>query len=105
MMNTKYANATGGTPIISWIPNQIEAVLNYIHALVDAIGTHGDGNEQFIKIRDELPAKDALLTQQLEELKSIDYNVQVCMCVCVRIYMYVCVSCFIIPPILSTVLI
>ena len=30
MANTKYAKATGGTPIISWIPNQITAVLNYI---------------------------------------------------------------------------
>ena len=29
MSNTKYAKATGGTPIISWIPNQIKSVLNY----------------------------------------------------------------------------
>jgi len=76
MMNTKYAQATGGTPIISWIPNQIEAVLNYMHALIDAIGANGADNEVFTKIRDEIPAKDELLNQQLEELKSIDYNVQ-----------------------------
>ena len=26
MKNTAYPRATGGTPIISWIPNQIKAV-------------------------------------------------------------------------------
>ena len=27
MQNTAYPKATGGTPIISWIPNQLNAVL------------------------------------------------------------------------------
>jgi hypothetical protein len=29
MANTKYPKATGGTPITSWLINQIEAVLHY----------------------------------------------------------------------------
>ena len=35
--NTKYAKATGGTPIISWIPNQITAVLNYMDDVINLI--------------------------------------------------------------------
>ena len=37
MANTKYAKATGGTPIISWIPNQITAVLNFMSDVIDLI--------------------------------------------------------------------
>ena len=37
MANTKYAKATGGTPIISWIPNQITAVLNYMSDVLGLI--------------------------------------------------------------------
>ena len=37
MANTKYAKATGGTPIISWIPNQITAVLNYMSDVLELI--------------------------------------------------------------------
>ena len=37
MANTKYAKATGGTPIISWIPNQIKSVLNFIEIILNEI--------------------------------------------------------------------
>ena len=76
MANTKYANATGGTPIISWLPNQIEAVLKYMESLIERVGTKGEGNEMFCKIRDAFEDKTGLLEKQLEELKSIDYNVE-----------------------------
>ena len=33
MQNTAYPKATGGTPITSWIPNQIKAVLKAMHVL------------------------------------------------------------------------
>lgn len=33
MQNTAYPKATGGTPITSWIPNQIKAVLSAMHVL------------------------------------------------------------------------
>ncbi|MES2431166.1 MAG: hypothetical protein V4556_09520 [Bacteroidota bacterium] len=37
MANTKYATATGGTPITSWIPNQILAVIQQMEDVVSAI--------------------------------------------------------------------
>jgi hypothetical protein len=37
MENTKYQVATGGTPITTWIPNQIEAVLNYMNIILEKI--------------------------------------------------------------------
>ena len=48
MANTKYAKATGGTPIISWIPNQITAVLNYMD---DVIGLLPQ-NSEFLNIKE-----------------------------------------------------
>lgn len=74
MANTKYAKATGGTPIISWIPNQIEAVLKYMSSLVDRIG--GCDDAEFLKIKEGLVEKNSLLDTQLDELKKIDYNVE-----------------------------
>lgn len=76
MANTKYAKATGGTPIISWIPNQIEAVLKYMTTLIERIGAAGDSNADFMQIRDTLAEKITLLNHQLEELKNVDYNVE-----------------------------
>ncbi len=76
MANTKYAKATGGTPIISWIPNQIDAVLKYMSVLVEKIGSRGATNEHFKKVVEGLGEKNKLLDMQLEELKSIDYNVE-----------------------------
>ena len=32
-----YAKATGGTPIISWIPNQIKSVLSYIEVILNEL--------------------------------------------------------------------
>lgn len=37
MQNTVYPKATGGTPITSWIPNQIKAVLKAMHVLAEAL--------------------------------------------------------------------
>ena len=34
MHNTAYPKATGGTPIVSWIPNQIKAVIRAMEAVV-----------------------------------------------------------------------
>ena len=39
MQNTAYPKATGGTPITSWIPNQIKAVLSAMKALSDIMET------------------------------------------------------------------
>ena len=58
MANTKYAKATGGTPIISWIPNQITAVLNYMSDVLELI----PDNSSFID--------KALFSEQLSKKKN-----------------------------------
>jgi len=57
MANTKYPKATGGTPIISWLPNQIEAILDAMKWVMNT------GN-----IRYEPYAE---LTQLLDQQKSV----------------------------------
>lgn len=48
MSNTKYPKATGGTPITSWLINQIEAVLKYEGHIIDALNAHIASNAGFI---------------------------------------------------------
>ena len=73
MANTKYAKATGGTPIISWIPNQITAVLNYMDDVINLLPQ----NSEFIDITQfdsKLSKKRDLLNKQLKLLHGDDYN-------------------------------
>jgi indoleamine 2,3-dioxygenase len=73
MANTKYAKATGGTPIISWIPNQITAVLNYMD---DVIGLLPQ-NSEFLNIKEfysQLHKKRDLLNKQLKLLHLDKYK-------------------------------
>lgn len=75
MANTKYAKATGGTPIISWIPNQITAVLNFMSDVIDLIP-----NETLFlnrkKLNNQLLKKRELLSNQLKLLTAKDYKVE-----------------------------
>lgn len=82
MKNTRYARATGGTPITTWLPNQLGAVLECEKALVDEIAPHeeagelsNDAAEVFRTIRDKLQSKIELLERQINELCNSDYNV------------------------------
>ena len=75
MANTKYAKATGGTPIISWIPNQITAVLNYMDDVINLIPI----SSKFIdrnKFNNQLSKKKDLLSKQLKLLHGDDYNAE-----------------------------
>ena len=75
MANTKYAKATGGTPIISWIPNQITAVLNYISDVLELI----PDNSRFIDkalFSEQLLKKKNLLEKQLKLLHGENYNAE-----------------------------
>jgi len=75
MANTKYAKATGGTPIISWIPNQITAVLNYMSNVLELI----PDNSSFIDkelFSEQLSKKISLLDKQLQLLHGDNYNVE-----------------------------
>lgn len=75
MANTKYAKATGGTPIISWIPNQITAVLNFMSDVIDLIP-----NETLFlnrkELNNQLLKKRELLSNQLKLLIAKDYKVE-----------------------------
>ena len=75
MANTKYAKATGGTPIISWIPNQITAVLNYMSDVLELI----PDNSSFIdkaSFSEQLSKKISLLDKQLQLLHGDNYNAE-----------------------------
>ena len=72
MQNTKYAKATGGTPIISWIPNQIKAVFRAMQNLSDQMK---DSN-YWIKSKwiESYLKKVELLNKQLEILSIDTFN-------------------------------
>lgn len=75
MANTKYAKATGGTPIISWIPNQITAVLNYMDDVINLL----PHNSVFINVEEfhnQLAKKRGLLNKQLKILQKDDFNAE-----------------------------
>lgn len=75
MSNTKYAKATGGTPIISWIPNQIKAVFSAMDNCIQSIASNY-GHSEFIRLKLELPAKKELLENQLEALQKPDFQAE-----------------------------
>ena len=102
MENTKYPKATGGTPITSWLINQIEACLQYqtkIQESMDEIvsvfalkGSTTDAssgvvgmkyetdNEDLVNahndLRKSLPGKKQLLTKQVQHLnEGANYNI------------------------------
>jgi hypothetical protein len=64
MQNTAYPKATGGTPITSWIPNQIKAVLSAMKALSDLMTDQGDWNKAVWA--ESYNKKVQLLNKQLE---------------------------------------
>ena len=63
MQNTAYPKATGGTPITSWIPNQIKAVLKAMHVL--AIRLNHDPHWEKKKWEESYQRKVNLLNKQL----------------------------------------
>ena len=73
MQNTTYAKATGGTPIISWIPNQIMSVLNAMQACIEMISPQNK-SPLFTRIREGFPQKKRLLEKQLALLHQKDYD-------------------------------
>ena len=50
--NTKHPTATGGTPITTWLPNQLGATLEYQGAIVQAIDGHLAANPAALEPRD-----------------------------------------------------
>ena len=78
MANTKYGTATGGTPVISWLPNQIEAclkALSVLIAMIDIKELDIHAAFMFEEISNNQSKKIHLLEQQLEELRKENFNV------------------------------
>lgn len=71
MANTKYNVATGGTPITTWIPNQIEAVIAYMNILLQRI----NDTEFKSTNKTDLDYRYNVLISQIEELKKANYDV------------------------------
>jgi indoleamine 2,3-dioxygenase len=75
MENTKYEYATGGTPIISWLINQIEAVLRFEEVIINHIKKLDDMRCIQNNIIDSYDRKVKLLQDQIIELNNKNYNV------------------------------
>ena len=83
MSNTKYAFATGGTPITTWLINQIEAVLEYERVIINFVNdlkfteiiTELPNYNLWLKLKDEHPKKRELLLDQVNELKNNNYDI------------------------------
>ena len=77
MSNTKYAFATGGTPITSWLINQIEAVLEYERVIIEYLNeNYTDKCSENELLQNDYFIKRNLLLEQVNELKKIDYNIE-----------------------------
>ena len=81
MSNTKYAKATGGTPITSWIPNQIMAVIIQMEEVLDTLSLYGESsNDNAQKVRERniqlLPTKRKLLEGQLALIHNNDFTAE-----------------------------
>ena len=80
MSNTKYAFATGGTPITTWLINQIEAVLEYERVIIEHLKSNFSDllkeNELWLTLSNDYNKKRSLLMEQVNELRKIDYNIE-----------------------------
>ena len=77
MANTKYSKATGGTPIISWLPNQMKAVMNEMKNVIKLIGDNqlnNESSELFISIKNNIDNKVKLLDHQLELINKKSFS-------------------------------
>lgn len=78
MKNTTYNVATGGTPITTWIPNQLLATLNCMGDIINKINSFDNINsELFNTISSNYVQKRHILEEQIKELHNKIYNVDV----------------------------
>ncbi len=81
MANTKYAIATGGTPITSWIPNQILSVIHQMEDVAAAIASIGAPTDALaLSIYEKnislLPTKRGLIDGQLALIHKNDFSAE-----------------------------
>ena len=81
MANTPYAKATGGTPITSWLPNQLKAVMQQMQDVLDVIATLEDQQDEVTMSivnsnKTTLSHKQKLLEEQLAEGAGEQYSAE-----------------------------
>jgi len=75
MANTAYPIATGGTPITSWLPNQIMATLSSMRIVLNyAERFHSNKNIDWLSYEEEFNNMTKLLEAQSTLLKGDNYN-------------------------------
>ena len=80
MSNTKYAFATGGTPITSWLINQIEAVLEFESVIIEyldkiKVESSLENYNMWLELQEGYSRKRKLLLEQVQELQTNNYNI------------------------------
>ena len=76
MANTKYAVATGGTPITTWLINQIEACIKNQNDIIQYLKSKDYDNDIVSELEKRLNNKVELIQSQVKELTNEDYNVK-----------------------------
>lgn len=79
MANTKYPVATGGTPIISWLPNQIQACLSAMQEIIQFVRKdvlYEQERNLYTEIELRYKQGQSLLDEQLRELQKTDYSAE-----------------------------
>jgi len=78
MANTKYATATGGTPITSWLPNQIDACLTHTRTLAERVEDLSLLTPATAAVLAELTGlqdkRERILAEQLAELEKAQWD-------------------------------
>jgi hypothetical protein len=85
MKNTRYSQATGGTDIKEWLPNQIRCVLGYQEKIMLSIEDflangaciREENKNSYMVLKESLVKKKRLLEEQSSELKKNEYDVDV----------------------------
>ena len=76
MANTKYAVATGGTPITTWLINQIEACIKIQNDIIIYLKCKDYDKDIVSELEKRLINKVELIQSQVKELTNEDYNVK-----------------------------
>ena len=77
MANTKYAKATGGTPIISWLPNQMKAVMKEMNNVIDLIEINNlssEASDLYNNIKNKKDKNVELLDHQLDLINKKSFS-------------------------------
>ena len=72
--NTNYPRATGGTPITTWLPNQLIATMNTMNDIVKDIDIKSlDNNQQesLLYIKNNVKVNFDKIDQQIKSFQSI----------------------------------